>query len=206
MTLEELNRLESFALLGPGFTGAGFVLLTRLREADGPGPVSFLPYEGSAADLQSFCGDPTPIDVTLTPPDEALDVLLESSGHAAAVETIRQTIAAGDVYQVNYTLRALIREAAPLDVLRALCRRGVPRFAAWVRLPDGTEFISASPELFFEVEGRRIRCEPMKGTASPSELASLELSAKDCAELAMITDLIRNDLTPLCEPRSVKVR
>jgi hypothetical protein len=86
-----------------------------------------------------------------------------------------------------------------------MCRHGAPRFAAWVRLPWGEEFLSASPELFFETRGRRIRTEPMKGTARPDAAGALESSEKDRAELAMITDLLRNDLTKVCRPRSVAV-
>jgi anthranilate/para-aminobenzoate synthase component I len=74
-----------------------------------------------------------------------------------------------------------------------------------VRLPDGEEFVSASPELFFETRGNLVHAEPMKGTGRRDGALELELSEKDKAELAMITDLLRNDLTPVCKPRSVRV-
>jgi anthranilate/para-aminobenzoate synthase component I len=202
--LEELDSLRSFALVGPGFTGGGFSLISNLRDAGETGRVVYLPYEREGRAFESFDGDERAVEIEWGDP-EPLHVSLDSAGHAEGVRSIRDSIAAGDVYQVNLTLRARIAEATAPQVFRALCRRGVPRFAAWVRLPDGSEFVSASPELFFEVERHRVRCEPMKGTAPPEALSSLQSSEKDSAELAMITDLIRNDLTPLCVPRSVRV-
>jgi anthranilate/para-aminobenzoate synthase component I len=84
-------------------------------------------------------------------------------------------------------------------------RGGLAPYAAWVRLPGGPEFVSASPELLLDIAGGRVRTEPMKGTAAPDGAGGLLASAKDRAELAMITDLLRNDLTPICRPRSVRV-
>jgi anthranilate/para-aminobenzoate synthase component I len=73
----------------------------------------------------------------------------------------------------------------------------------------GDEVIcSASPELFLEIDAaaRRIVTRPMKGTRrGSSSVAELELSAKDTAELNMITDLMRNDLGRVCELGSVRV-
>jgi anthranilate/para-aminobenzoate synthase component I len=74
-----------------------------------------------------------------------------------------------------------------------------------VRSPELGEFVSASPELLVETAARWIHAEPMKGTAAPHDRAFLEASEKDRAELAMITDLLRDDLNRLCEPGSVRV-
>jgi anthranilate/para-aminobenzoate synthase component I len=131
-------------------------------------------------------------------------VSLPAEGYREAVARIREAIAAGDVYQVCHCLLAPMGEASGAEVFALACRREVPRFASWVRLPWGEEFVSASPELFFETEGRRIRSEPMKGTGRPGA-AGLEASEKDRAELAMITDLVRNDLAQVCRARSVRV-
>ncbi len=135
---------------------------------------------------------------------------LDDAGYLERVARVRAAIAAGDVYQVNLTLRAEVLGASGArlsgaQLLTSLCRRGVPRFAAWVRWPDGSELVSASPELLCEIEGRRIRAEPMKGTAAAGCRAALEESDKDRAELAMITDLLRDDLQRLCVRRSVQV-
>jgi anthranilate/para-aminobenzoate synthase component I len=191
--LSEIERLPSFALLGPGFSGADFVLVAPLAAAENP-RVLFVTYEAEGRAHQGFDGPVERGPLTMDVEAQALEVTLNEAGHAEGV-----------VYQVNLTLRARIAACSGARLFATLCERGLPRFAAWVRLPDGTEFVSASPELFFEVDQRRIRCEPMKGTAAHDATEALEHSEKDAAELAMITDLIRNDLTPVCEPRSVQV-
>ena len=130
---------------------------------------------------------------------------LAAPDYAAVVERIRCAIAAGDVYQVCYTVRARLGPLPGAALLGLLCAGGVPRHAAWVRLPGGPEIVSASPELFFSTRGRRVRAEPMKGTARLDAAGLLVTSEKEASELAMITDLLRNDLTPVCVPRSVRV-
>lgn len=207
MKLSTIAKLRSFALLGPGFSGGdGCLLLSSLR-ADRQAPrLVYAPYESAGRDARTYSGELTPLpQLELDVLPRTLAPLLDETGHGPAVARIRESIAAGDVYQVNLTLRATFQCDSGAAVFATLCRRGLPRFAAWVRLPEGTEFVSASPELFFEIVGNQVRSEPMKGTAPRTARAALEASRKDRAELAMITDLVRNDLTPLCVPRSVEV-
>jgi anthranilate/para-aminobenzoate synthase component I len=203
----ELSALPSFALLGPGFGGGGWTLLTDLRPAAGPPALLFAPYEARGAEALRLDGDRRALPaLALDAPPAALAPALDAAGHGEAVGAIREAIAAGDVYQVCFTVRARLAPLSGAALLAAMCARGVPRFAAWVRLPGGAELVSASPELLFAVAGARIRCEPMKGTAPRGATGALTDSDKDWAELAMITDLVRNDLTPICVPRTVTVR
>jgi anthranilate/para-aminobenzoate synthase component I len=204
--LADLEALPAFALLGPGFGGGEAVLLTDLRPASRVPLLIFAPYETRGRDALLFDGEVRPVDALELPPAAALEPRLDATGHAEAVEEIREAIAAGDVYQVCFTVRARLAPVPGAALFARMASRGLPRFAAWVRLPGGVEFVSASPELFFEIEGGRIRSEPMKGTALPSAAVALAASGKDRAELAMITDLVRHDLAPLCRPRSVVVR
>lgn len=205
MRLSELEALPSFALLGTGFGGPGFTLLSGLGPAQGDGArLVFAGFEdreprGFSARAES-CED---LEVDVAPGVERLDLL--APGYARDVGLIREAIAAGDVYQVCLTVRARLRAKSGASVFAALASSRIARFAAWVRLPEGTEFVSASPELFFETDGARVRSEPMKGTARPDAGEALARSAKDRRELAMITDLVRNDLTPVCKPKSVRV-
>jgi anthranilate/para-aminobenzoate synthase component I len=220
MRLEELAALPSFALLSPGFADGGpsgqgaagrrgWLLLRELRPAArGETTLVFAPFEdpGSRAlalGARSVCE----CDVDLIPDAPEIDVDLIASGHARKVEEIRQAIARGDVYQVCLTFRARVtgQAASGAHLLSLMCARAVPRFAAWVRLPDGRELVSASPELFFETGRGQVHSEPMKGTARPGAGGRLEASDKDRCELAMITDLVRNDLAPVCRPRSIRV-
>lgn len=77
----------------------------------------------------------------------------------------------------------------------------------------GRQIHSFSPELFFRMEGRRIETRPMKGTRKRESGSSADLdiarslfnSAKDRAENLMIVDLMRNDLSKICEAGSVRV-
>jgi len=204
-----LESAPAFALLGPGFSADGRWFLLRSLRATAQAPrLVFAPFEARGRDALGFDGEPewlSAAELDLGAPTAVRAELRDGAGHRRQVDSIRAAIAAGDVYQVCLTLRAELGVGPGSGLLAALCARGVPRFAAWVRLPGGPEFVSASPELFFETEGARVRSEPMKGTAAPGDAAALVASEKDQAELAMITDLLRNDLTPLCVPRSVRV-
>ncbi len=138
---------------------------------------------------------------------------IDRAGYDSAIANIRDHIAAGNTYQVNFTLRlrAQIR-GDERDFYRDLCRaqRGV--YAAYVNA-GRYRVLSASPELFFRIEGDRLTTRPMKGTIArgrwPEEdaaaAARLKASAKERAENAMIVDLLRNDMGRISEPGSVHV-
>jgi anthranilate/para-aminobenzoate synthase component I len=200
VTLSELEHAPAFAVLGPGFSAeARWQLFTPAEAGD------------AALWLSAYEGSPTRVVGTLTSfapewsADAAPAVDLEESGFEANVVGIRERIAAGDVYQVNLTVRARVHGVGGAGLLALLCSRAIPRFAAWVRLPGVGEFVSGSPELLVETVDRWIHAEPMKGTAAPGQRAALEASVKDQAELAMITDLTRNDLQQLCVRGTVRV-
>jgi para-aminobenzoate synthetase/4-amino-4-deoxychorismate lyase len=131
----------------------------------------------------------------------------------AAIERIRALIAAGETYQVNHTLRLrarIVGDARGLYRDLALAQRGA--FAAYLDL-GRYRVLSASPELFFRMDGDRIATRPMKGTAprgrwlaeDEEAAARLVASAKDRAENAMIVDLLRNDLGRIARTGSVEV-
>jgi len=137
---------------------------------------------------------------------------IDAEAHARAVTAIRQRIAAGDTYQVNYTFR--LRGNAPPDPWGAFCAlwraHPVPH-AAWMDL--GTLIIaSLSPELFFAVHGDEIVCRPMKGTAprgrwieeDAARRRALLDSAKDRAENLMIVDMVRNDLGRIAQHGTIR--
>lgn len=202
MNLSELEHMDSFALLSPGFGSGHYLLCEGLQPSRSNGNLVVQPFEGP---VQWFIASAKEITLNIDSSNPKISFSADESGYCEGVEAIRTKIAAGDVYQVNLTMRATLDEVNGVDLFAALCKTEVPRFAAWVRLPDGSEFVSASPEMFFEKTGNTLHCQPMKGTAPKDEKDWLLKSEKDAAELAMITDLIRNDMTPLCNPRSVKV-
>ncbi|MFO0596694.1 MAG: chorismate-binding protein [Myxococcaceae bacterium] len=209
-----LSTLEGdFALLAPSFAPS-----PRERgEGRGEGPWTFIDLASATPNATlwharaegrpiALRGEARPVTLNVDVPPDNLTAHLDESGFLEGVGTIRNAIAAGDVYQVNLTLRAALSNVSGgAGLLSALCRRGVPRFGAWVRAKAIGEFVSASPELLVETSGRNVRVEPMKGTAAPSQRAWLEASEKDRAELAMITDLLRDDLHRLCVRGGVAV-
>ncbi len=135
---------------------------------------------------------------------------------AESLRRIRAHIAAGDTYQVNYSfrLRANVSpEVCPYSLFVALCQAQPGARAVWVDAGDHV-IASVSPELFFLLEGDRVVCRPMKGTAprgrttaeDEAAMARLRSSAKERAENIMIVDMMRNDLGRVARPGSVTVQ
>ena len=133
--------------------------------------------------------------------------------YRAAIQAIKARIAAGDFYQVNYTLPLEVVVNGPSEaVYNALVARQSAEHAAFVSVP-GCAWLSMSPELFVRRESTRLITRPMKGTAPrdadpvrDAELGrALQASIKDRAENLMIVDLLRNDLGRLARPGSVRV-
>lgn len=203
VTPVKLSSLDgSFALLAPGYGDEKTWTLIDEIEPAPQGSLWFAPAEGQP---RRYDGRRRQVALEFDVAAEPPVVTLAESGHLAAVEAIREAIAAGDVYQVNLTVRAALSDVSGAGLFAQLCRRGVPRFAAWVRSPELGEWVTASPELLVETEGRWVHTEPMKGTAAPQERERLLASAKERAELAMITDLLRDDLQHVCVPGTVTV-
>ncbi len=159
-------------------------------------------------------GDPLPADaVPLTTPRLAggLRPAWDRDRHIAQVATLRDHIAAGDCYQVNLTLPFHGRLAAGGDVgvFLALRQHSPAPFAGFFRRPGLPSVISHSPECFLAWQGRRVLSAPIKGTrrnvGDPAVRDALLDSAKDRAELAMIVDLVRNDLGRVAIPGTVRV-
>ena len=129
-----------------------------------------------------------------------------------AIARIHERIAAGDTYQVNHTLRLRARLGGDAHgFYRDLCYAQRGAYAAF--LDTGSyRVLSASPELFFRIDGGRITTKPMKGTAPRGRwLAEDEAirehllgSAKERAENAMIVDLLRNDIGRVAVEGSVR--
>ena len=129
------------------------------------------------------------------------------------VARIREYIASGDSYQVNYTFGMHGSfQGDPFALYQRITGGQSASFNAYI---DTGRFavISASPELFFSLQDGVIRTRPMKGTARRGrwleedrlQIAALRASAKECAENLMIVDLLRNDLGMIAETGSVRV-
>ena len=130
-----------------------------------------------------------------------------------AVARIRELIAAGDTYQVNYSFPLTSSFSGDAyELYQNLClAQGAP-YSAYLDL-GRYKVLCLSPELFFERRGNHVVTKPMKGTVKRGrwleedrELAQwLAASVKDRAENVMIVDLLRNDLGKVAVPGSVRV-
>ncbi len=141
------------------------------------------------------------------------DIEPARSAHERAVARIREEIAAGRTYQVNYTGR--MRAPIPGDPLmwyESLRRAQGIGYHVCIETDDWC-VLSLSPELFFETRGAHIQTRPMKGTRARGRFLEedhalvdeLRSSAKERAENLMIVDLMRNDLGRIAETGSVHV-
>jgi para-aminobenzoate synthetase component 1 len=134
--------------------------------------------------------------------------------YLAAVSKVRDYIVAGDIFQANISqrLEAPLREP-PWMLYRRLHALNPAPFAAYLDM-DGVHVLSASPERFLRVGADgSVEARPIKGTRPrglyPAHDAALGRvlteSAKDRAENLMIVDLLRNDISRVCAPGSVRV-
>jgi para-aminobenzoate synthetase component 1 len=154
----------------------------------------------------------------VTSTDAALAIGLRSTfthrGYLDAVGKVREYIVAGDIFQANLSQRfqTPLREP-PFELYRRLRRRNPAPFAAYLGFDDLT-VLSASPERFLRLDhDRQVETRPIKGTR-PRGLVpmhdaalgrALAESEKDRAENVMIVDLLRNDLSRVCRPGTVRV-
>ncbi|MDZ4686515.1 MAG: anthranilate synthase component I family protein [Planctomycetaceae bacterium] len=130
-----------------------------------------------------------------------------------AVERVIEYIYAGDIFQANMSQRLLARSpCGPVELYEQL-RTCNPAPFAGLMLADDWAIVSASPERYVQIADGVVSTRPIKGTRrrSPQPEAdlftkdSLRESDKDQAENVMIVDLLRNDLSRVCRPGTVRV-
>jgi len=137
----------------------------------------------------------------------------EKKQYLDAVAKIIQYLTAGDIYQVNLAQRFETGFAGdPYALFLSLFQRNPAPFFAFVQAGDH-QIVSTSPERFLHQQGHRVETRPIKGTiargTTPEQdrknRETLADSIKDDAELTMIVDLMRNDLSRVTVHDSVKV-
>ncbi len=178
---------------------------------------------GAVADLARLCsaGAPEPAEVSLEVETDEVEAL-----HLARVARAIELIHAGDLYQVNLARRFLLRVrpwcggASAVALLGALTRRAPGPFGALVPCGRDVVAVGTSPELFLDARSddrgagfAALVTEPIKGTrpraadaaAEARAAEELDLDPKERAELGMIVDVERNDLSRVCARGSVTV-
>lgn len=137
----------------------------------------------------------------------------DSDSYKKTVESIRELITEGEVYELNYCLfYGLDADPDGLLFFNRLNQKFPMPFSAWYKA-DHLEIACASPERFLKKEGRQLTSQPIKGTArrgkDPQEDVLLRQgllnSEKERAENMMIVDLVRNDLAKVSEIGSTRV-
>ncbi len=162
-----------------------------------------------ADEMPGWLADQAQGTVSLGP----LEPQISTGGYQKLFETLQQAIADGDIYQANLTFPlAGSYRGDPVALYAAL--RPAANAGYGGLMFDGYHWLlSLSPELFFSLKDGAVRAKPMKGTrpraadaiqdaAMAQELAS---SIKDRAENLMIVDLMRNDLSRVAQPGTVRV-
>jgi para-aminobenzoate synthetase component 1 len=155
-----------------------------------------------------------PVDPVWWPPSFELRSSFTRRGYLDAVARVREYIFGGDIFQANLSQRfeAPLHESAWSFYTRLRQRNAAP-FAAFLDFPEAV-VVSTSPERFLRVDSHGlVETRPIKGTrprgVGPEHDAALGQalaeSAKDRAENLMIVDLMRNDLSRVCAPHSVRV-
>ncbi len=178
-------------------------------------PSDGLPLAWFGVYAQALAPDPP---ATQASPQLAWQAGQSREAFDAGIQAIHQAIRAGDVYQVNYTspvhteLPPATEEASMRAWFDALRRAQPGAYAAHIDT-DQEVVLSVSPELFFDWNGDQLLMRPMKGTALRGKDANedaaradaLRTSPKEQAENVMIVDLVRNDVSRIALPHSVKV-
>jgi para-aminobenzoate synthetase / 4-amino-4-deoxychorismate lyase len=211
-----------------GFYAAGFVayeaapafddaLVTRTRADEAEPPLVWFglfrgpqPAPADASAMTSASASVPALASWRWEPD------ITPADYRAGIDAVKEAIARGDTYQVNYTFRLRTHEAADgaLDLearYLQLARTQRAPYSAYLDL-GRWRVLSLSPELFFKIRGGQITTKPMKGTAArgrwreedEERAAWLAASEKNRAENVMIVDLARNDVGRIAEVGSVR--
>lgn len=216
--LHEVEAAASSGLCAAGFLAyeAAPGLDSALSAADPDGrPVAWFGlFEGSelvTLDDLELAGDAGTAGASARSPDWRPS--MDRRQYVEKVARIKGHLERGDSYQVNFTFKFLGHfQNNSLRIFLDFASDNRTIHSAYIETRDFV-ILSASPELFFDLNDRRILCRPMKGTSrrglttEEDDLLvdTLRFSTKNMAENVMIVDMIRNDLGKICEPGTVRV-
>ena len=193
-------------------------------EFDGPRPMEHASRDAlltvAGASVSANAAQPEPAeraDASLKPSADDAQANFTPEAYRQAVTACTDYIAAGDIFQVNLSQRFTVTNAPiPRKIYRALRNRNPACYSAYMTFQsegNPCALLSSSPELFLRVRRGHVTTRPIKGTrprttdvlANSRAESNLLSSPKDNAELAMIIDLLRNDLGRVCRFGSVRV-
>lgn len=170
--------------------------------------IAYEPNPGDPAALVAFFdGPPRTADLDPTGPIRLPDWTPEVDlrWYRDRFDRVRAALGRGDLYQANLTFPLRAEGVDPWTLFGGAALDRPPRHAAYLPFP-GRTVVCLSPETFYERDGDRLRCRPMKGTAAPDAPGqSLTEDPKSRAENLMIADMVRADLGKIAVPGSVRV-
>jgi len=129
------------------------------------------------------------------------------------VKKLQQHIAKGDCYEICFCQEFFAENVQldPVNIFKKLSDLSPNPFSAFYKYED-KYLLCASPERFLKKINHTIISQPIKGTLKRNpvnddeEKIALQLNEKERAENIMIVDLVRNDLSKICEEGSVAVK
>ena len=160
-----------------------------------------------AIKLQSYVGE-VPLSVDIKP-------RLSREEYLGAINQLLDHIKKGDCYEINFCQEFYAEQAQidPLQVYKQLTTLSPNPFSGYYRLID-KYLLCASPERYLKKSANKLISQPIKGTGPRNHSnteedninrQSLSESIKDRSENVMVVDLVRNDLSKICEQGSVQV-
>lgn len=165
-------------------------------------------YFEAYKELGEFCEQNSPSEIHLKP-----EATIHYKDYKKAIQQIKKEISNGNTYQVNYTYDYEIKTSIDgFELYKSILPRQKTPYNAYIK-NNYEEILSFSPELFFEIEGSKIKTKPMKGTVKRGKnqkedeknIEFLKNDIKNRAENVMIVDLLRNDLGKIAKTGTVKV-
>lgn len=196
--------------------GTGFFfepeILIRLKEKE----LFIEAGEGNAAAILAEI-EATPVETkTIAAPHLLIQKGMSRESYIEAIEGLLRHIKRGDCYEINFCQPFFAEQANidPLTTYQKLVQRSPNPFAALYKLND-KYCLCASPERYLKKSGQTLISQPIKGTSKRDHLDILKdeankqylrSSQKEKSENVMVVDLVRNDLSRVCEEGSVFVK
>ncbi len=202
--IEDLRKRPSIYLLGYIRYEAKDIFLNKKIQSDLP--LLYFEVYDKKSDFE-FTENNKNLSIKSLIPVQSFDE------YKKAIKFIKEEIAKGNTYEVNYTYSWKLKaDTEGLELFKSILPEQNTPFSAYIK-NEHEEILSFSPELFFTLSGNKIFTKPMKGTikrgkTEKEDLENIEFLKNDIknrAENVMIVDLLRNDLGKIAKTASVKV-
>jgi para-aminobenzoate synthetase component 1 len=211
------NETESLSSAHPDYTGFPdlYFFVPRILIQLGITEMSISCYDADARAVFDSIMQTEPLLVPARQSEPVIKQRFEKEEYLDIIEKLKQHILRGDCYEINFCQEFYAEnvELSPLEIYYSLSKQSPNPLSAFYRLDD-RYLICASPERYLRKKGTELISQPIKGTSqrdrnnSANDRLSREAllaSLKDRSENVMVVDLVRNDLSRICEEGTVSV-